>query len=89
MHKIRNEKASAIFQKNSTRVITKTKYIIGNLNLSFQVKQVKFLCAISSKGPHLLNRFNSKYEKTIVSFLCFKKKPKLSILNIENPHCYS
>ena len=50
MHKIRNEKASAIFQENSTRQINKTKYIIGNLNLLFQMKQKKFLCAISSKA---------------------------------------
>ena len=51
MHKIRNEKASAIFQENFTRLITKTEPTIGNTTLSFQVKQVKFRFAISSKGP--------------------------------------
>ena len=46
MHKIRNEKASAIFQENCTWLITKTQDIIGNTTLSFQLKQVKISCTV-------------------------------------------
>ena len=88
MHKIRNEKASAIFQENSACLITKTQHIIGNTTLSFQAKQVKFRCAISLKGPRIWNLFNSKFEKAFVSFPYFKKKAKSSTLSIKNPQCY-
>ena len=87
MHKIRNEKASAMLQENSTYLITKTQHIIDNTTLSFQVKQVKFRCAIYSKVPSLWNGFNSKFERAVVRFLYFKKT-KSSTLSIENPQCY-
>ena len=37
MHEIRNEKASAILEENSTCLITKTHRIIGSKTLSFQL----------------------------------------------------
>ena len=69
MHKIRNEKASAIFQENSTRQINKTKYIIGNLSLLFQMKQKKFLCAISSKQLEADLRWSAGSVTRVLSIL--------------------